>query len=106
MCPTFCQSVSYLIFTVLVLLLRLRQICNHPALISKREDDPEAAGRTRAEAEVERAIKSFGAGFVAKVRAKIRDLETERMEAELTVRELGSSSGVDDFNEGTTAIRG
>ncbi|KAF9652417.1 hypothetical protein BDM02DRAFT_3109440 [Thelephora ganbajun] len=69
---------------VLVLLLRLRQICNHPALISEREEDLEAAGRTRAEAEVERAIKSFGAGFVAKVKAKIRDLETERMEVELT----------------------
>jgi len=74
---------------VLVLLLRLRQICNHPALISEREEDVEAAGRSRAEAEVARAMKSCGAGFVAKVRTKIQDLETERMEAELTVRELG-----------------
>lgn len=73
---------------MLVLLLRLRQICNHPALISEREEDLEAAGRTRADAEVERATKSLGVEFVAKVRAKIRDLETERMEAELTVREL------------------
>ena len=97
MCPTFYQSTSYLIFTVLVLLLRLRQICNHPALISKGEEDPEATGRTRAEAEVERAMKSFGAGFVAKVRAKIRDLETERMEVELTVRELDSPSSVDNL---------
>ena len=80
---------------MLVLLLRLRQICNHPALISGRGEDLEAAGRTRAEAEVERAIKSFGAGFASKVRAKIRDLETERMEAELAVRELDSSSSVD-----------
>lgn len=71
------------------MLLRLRQICNHPALISEREGDPEAAGRTRAEAEVARAVKSCGAEFVAKVKTKIRDLETERMEAELTVRELG-----------------
>jgi SNF2 family DNA or RNA helicase len=77
---------------VLVLLLRLRQICNHPALISEREEDLEAAGRTRADAEVERATKSIGVEFVAKVRAKIRDLETERMEAELTVRELTSFS--------------
>lgn len=72
---------------VLVLLLRLRQICNHPALISEREEDLEAAGRTRADAEVERATKSLGVEFVVKVRAKISDLETERMEAELTVRE-------------------
>jgi SNF2 family DNA or RNA helicase len=71
---------------VLVLLLRLRQICNHPALISEREEDTELTGRTRADAEVERAVKSFGEEFAAKVRAKIRDLETERMEAELTVR--------------------
>lgn len=85
--PTFYQSISHLVFTVLVLLLRLRQICNHPALITKREDDLEAAGRTRAEAEVERARKSFGPEFVAKVRAKIQELETERMEIELTVRE-------------------
>lgn len=77
---------------MLVLLLRLRQICNHPALISEREEDLEAAGRTRADAEVERATKSIGVEFVAKVRAKIRDLETERMEAELTVRELTSFS--------------
>lgn len=84
---------------MLVLLLRLRQICNHPALISPREDDPEAAGRTRAEAEVERAKQSFGPGFITKVRAKIRDLETERMEAELTVRELDSPSSVDNLTK-------
>ena len=70
------------------MLLRLRQICNHPALISEREGDLEVLGRTRADAEVERAVKSFGEEFVAKVRTKIRDLETERMEAELTVRGL------------------
>jgi len=84
---------------VLVLLLRLRQICNHPALISEREEDLEAVGRTRAEAEVERAVKSFGAGFVSKVKAKIRDLETERMEVELTVRELGLPSTIDDLTK-------
>lgn len=76
---------------MLVLLLRLRQICNHPALISEREEDLEAADRTRADAEVERATKSLGAEFVAKVRAKIRDLEIERMEAELAVRGLALS---------------
>jgi len=83
---------------VLVLLLRLRQICNHPALISEREDT-DAAGRTRAEAEVERAIKSFGAGFVSKVRAKIRDLETERMEVELTVRGLDPPPSMDNLTK-------
>ena len=57
-------------------------------MITERGEDLEAAGRTRAEAEVERAIKSFGAEFVSKVRAKIRDLETERMEAELTVSRI------------------
>lgn len=93
--PTFYQSISHLVFTVLVLLLRLRQICNHPALITKREDDLEAAGRTRAEAEVERARKSFGPEFVAKVRAKIQELETERMEIELTVRESYLPSSAD-----------
>lgn len=72
------------------MLLRLRQICNHPALITERGEDLQVAGRTRAEAEVERAIKSFGKGFVGKVKAKIRDLENERMEVELTVRELES----------------
>ena len=79
------------------MLLRLRQICNHPALITEREEGLEAMGRTRAEAEVERAVKSFGPGFVPKVKAKLRDLETERMEAELTVRGLGPSSSVDDL---------
>lgn len=81
-------------FPVLVLLLRLRQICNHPALITERGEGLEAVGRTRSEAEVERAIKSFGAAFVSKVRNKLRDLETERMEAELTVRGLDPSSSV------------
>lgn len=79
---------------MLVLLLRLRQICNHPALISEREERLEAAGRTRADAEVERATKSLGVEFVAKVRVKIRDLETERMEIELTVGELALFSSV------------
>ena len=74
-------------------------------MITEREASYEAAGRTRAEAEVERAIKSFGAGFVSKVRVKIRDLETERMEVELTVRELDPSSSVDD-STGVAAIRG
>ena len=97
--PTFYQSISHLVFTVLVLLLRLRQICNHPALITKREDDLEAAGRTRAEAEVERARKSFGPEFVAKVRAKIQELETERMEIELTVRESYLPSSADYLAE-------
>lgn len=93
-----------LALTVLVLLLRLRQICNHPALISEREEDLEALGRTRAEAEVERAVKSFGEGFVARVRTKIRDLETERMEAELTVYESALLRSV-KANENTIAIR-
>ena len=88
------------ILIVLVLLLRLRQVCNHPALISERAEDLEAAGRSRAEAEVERAIKSFGAGFVAKVRTKIRDLETERMEVELTVRGFDPSSSAAGLTRG------
>ena len=82
-----------------MLLLRLRQICNHPALISAREEDLEAASRTRAEAEVERALKSFGAGFVARVKAKIQDLETERMEVELTVYKLNSPLSVDNLTK-------
>ena len=87
------------VYTVLVLLLRLRQICNHPALISEREGGPEAVGRTRAEAEVARAVRSFGEDFVSKVRAKIRDLETERMEVELTVRGLDPSPSVGDLTK-------
>lgn len=79
-------DLSLTLSPVLVMLLRLRQICNHPALISEREEDLEGMGRTRAEAEVERANKAFGGDFVAKVRSKIRELEAERMEAELTVR--------------------
>jgi len=81
-----CVDLSLTLSPVLVMLLRLRQICNHPALISEREQDLEALGRTRADAEVERANKAFGGDFVVKVRSKIRELETERMEAELTVR--------------------
>ena len=84
---------------MLVLLLRLRQICNHPALISEREGDSEAMGRTRAEAEVARAVRSFGADFVSKVRSKIRDLETERMEVELTVRKHGPPLSADDLTK-------
>jgi len=93
------QSIADPLFPVLVLLLRLRQICNHPALITERGEDLEAAGRTWAEAEVERAIKSFGAGFASKVKGKIRDLETERMEAELTVGELESSLSADNLKK-------
>jgi hypothetical protein len=81
------------------MLLRLRQICNHPALISAREEDPEMEGRTRAEAEVGRATKLLGDGFVTKVRAKIRDLETERMEAELTVCEPAPSLRVNKLTK-------
>lgn len=66
-------------------------------MISERGEDLEAAGRTRAYAEVERATKSLGVEFVAKVRTKISDLETERMEAELTVCELALFSSVNNL---------
>ena len=91
------QSIADPVSIVLVLLLRLRQVCNHPALITEREGGMEAAGHTRAEVEVERARKFFGEGFVSKVKAKIRDLETERMEVELTVCELGPSSNANNL---------
>lgn len=83
---SFRQFVTDPLPLVLVILLHLRQVCNHPALISGREEDPEAAGRIRAETEATRAVRSFGAKFVARVKAKIRDLKTKRTEVELTVR--------------------
>lgn len=73
---------------VLVLLLRLRQICSHPALIQENgvalagvEDlDETLSPATRGE--LNRAAALVGPEFVAKMKFKLKELTLRRMEAE------------------------
>ena len=79
---------SLIAMTVLVLLLRLRQICNHPVLIT--DDNTEHTDSLLDEANVvsseyDRALRLVGPEFVAKMNAKLMRLATERMEAEKRV---------------------
>lgn len=73
---------------VLVLLLRLRQICSHPALIQENgvalagpdELDETLSPATRGE--LSRAAALVGPEFVAKMKFKLKELTLRRMEAE------------------------
>jgi len=82
---------------VLVLLLRLRQICAHPCLIQENED----AFRTDLEfgegitvelaTESNRARRLVGIEFVAKVRDMLKKRALDCMEAERTVGDFYQS---------------
>ena len=73
---------------VLVLLLRLRQICSHPALIQEdgvalvhpNEMDESVSAETRDE--LSRAMNLVSTEFVAKMKHKLKEIALRRMEAE------------------------
>ena len=76
---------------VLVLLLRLRQICSHPCLI--QEDvaafvgaDEDTNVKAEVASEVSRAHKLMSAGWVDEVKRRLKDRMVARMEAEKEVR--------------------
>ncbi|GAA6038972.1 hypothetical protein JCM8097_000134 [Rhodosporidiobolus ruineniae] len=78
------KYVVRLLDSVLVLLLRLRQLCCHPSLIvhaeetlAKREED-----KNKLKDEVERAADEVGYDFVRKAKKQRLDLALARMQAE------------------------
>lgn len=80
--------------SVLVLLLRLRQLCSHPALIQENGtyflapdevDDPEEYRD-----ELSRARAIMPAGFVNKMKDKFKEAALRRIEAEKEVRLMPS----------------
>lgn len=80
--PLFSRNYS----TVLVLLLRLRQCCSHPALIQEEgvafvaPDELDDAGRV-----LKRARDLVSPEFVANLKAKFKAIALERIEAEKEV---------------------
>ena len=78
---------------VLVLLLRLRQICSHPSLIQESGsafilpvDESDEGVSYEAREELERARKQVSTEFVARMKYKLRDVVLKRMAAEQEVR--------------------
>jgi SNF2 family DNA or RNA helicase len=75
---------------VLVLLLRLRQICSHPALIQEGEaaliapDEMDESITLEIRDELSRARNLVGLEFVAKMKLKLKEVALRRMEAEKT----------------------
>jgi SNF2 family DNA or RNA helicase len=75
---------------VLVLLLRLRQICSHPALIQEGEaaliapDEMDDLIAPETRDELSRARNLVGLEFVAKMKLKLKETALRRMEAEKT----------------------
>ncbi|GJN91484.1 hypothetical protein Rhopal_004507-T1 [Rhodotorula paludigena] len=80
---------------VLVLLLRLRQVCFHPSLIADTEETlarkEEAKGKLKEE--LARAKKDVGADFVKKIRKARLDAAVERCQAE---RKGDDASAIDE----------
>lgn len=73
---------------MLVLLLRLRQICSHPSLIQEEgvafiADDNEEAGAKHTE--LVRAERILGVEFVRRMRAKYKQVMLDRIAAEKAV---------------------
>lgn len=74
--------------TVLVLLLRLRQICSHPALIQEGEaaliapDELDESITSEIRDEIFRARNLVGSAFVAKMKLKLKETALRRIEAE------------------------
>ncbi|EPQ53423.1 hypothetical protein GLOTRDRAFT_139677 [Gloeophyllum trabeum ATCC 11539] len=74
---------------VLVMLLRLRQICSHPALIyeegeaySDPGDEDDSTVRPEAKTELARAAQLISPDFVARMRFKFKQAALHRMQAE------------------------
>lgn len=68
-------------FSVLVMLLRLRQICSHPALITDPETSMEILGSNSSE--YDRAVKTMGRQWVQNTVSRLADVAAQRMTAEL-----------------------
>lgn len=90
-------KLTYMLFRnyshVLVMLLRLRQICSHASLVQEdgrafvigdEEDDENLDGD--AKAELARARKEVSLDFVARMKHKLREIMVERVKAEKEVR--------------------
>jgi SNF2 family DNA or RNA helicase len=75
------------LFIVLVMLLRLRQICSHPALV--QEEGTEVVLDVHADEdltpELVKARRVLGSGFVAKMQHKMKTRALERIAAEKEV---------------------
>lgn len=75
-------------YSVLVLLLRLRQICSHPALIQEGEtalvspDEMDETITPKTRDELSRARSLVGLEFVAKMKMKLKETALRRIEAE------------------------
>ncbi|KAG6884788.1 hypothetical protein C0993_008278 [Termitomyces sp. T159_Od127] len=72
---------------VLVLLLRLRQICSHPSLVQEGgaafiSSDPTDNDESITEKELSRAHRLVSSEFVATMKAKLKASSVQRMEAE------------------------
>ncbi|KAF7976186.1 hypothetical protein HWV62_7352 [Athelia sp. TMB] len=86
---------------VLVLLLRLRQICSHPALIQEDgvaltgPDDMDETLSPEAHGELSRATALVGPEFVARMKYKLKELTLRRMEAE----KLSVDATIEDEDE-------
>lgn len=61
---------------VLVMILRLRQLCSHPALI--QEGNAKAGRKINTHAELRRAVRAVGAQFVTEIRTKYLTNAVER----------------------------
>ncbi|KAH8921011.1 hypothetical protein BT69DRAFT_1351971 [Atractiella rhizophila] len=66
---------------VLVMLLRLRQICNHPCLITE-DMNPFELSAEDTKSEVARALQESGHDFVMRLKRMLRDRFEEKVEAE------------------------
>ncbi|KAF8589119.1 hypothetical protein K439DRAFT_1383733 [Ramaria rubella] len=72
---------------VLVLLLRLRQLCSHPCLIQEGEDafllpDQDPTVKHEVQTELDRATILAGENFVTSMKAKFKEIALRRMAAE------------------------
>lgn len=78
---------------VLVLLLRLRQVCSHPSLIQEdgavaafiAPDEDDTDWRPEVREVLAKARSELGAAWVAKMRTKFKTQAKERMQAEKEV---------------------
>ncbi|KAM0748722.1 hypothetical protein T439DRAFT_71167 [Meredithblackwellia eburnea MCA 4105] len=80
---------------VLVMLLRLRQLCLHPSLIASGSEDLEQAvedSKAR-EVDVERAKRVLGGANVARLKKKLLDRTVLRMKAEKRGEEVDDEDG-------------
>ena len=82
-----CNRVQQNYSHVLVLLLRLRQLCSHPCLIQEGGDafllpDEVATVKHEVQTELDRATILAGEHFVTAMKAKFRATARERMVAE------------------------